>query len=201
MSLTTFKEARPWAKSIKQAVATRAMPPWDADPAVNHFSNDRRLTDAEVATLVKWADTGAAEGNAKDMPQLPAFTQGWAIGKPDVTFDTGKDFTIPADGVIAYQYFKVDPHFTEDTWVQAAEVRPAQRKQVHHILVFVQEGGKRVTRGGEQFSDMLIGYAPGVPTLRGTAIRHTWSKRALRFSSRFTIRPMARKQSTGRCLA
>lgn len=164
MPLRTYKEARPWAKSIKQAVATRTMPPWDADPAVNHFSNDRHLTEAQVATIVKWADAGAPEGKLSDMPKLPEFTQGWVIGKPDLTFDTGKDFAIPAEGVVPYKYFKVDPGFTEDTWVQAAEVRPLQRAQVHHILVFVQEGGKRVTRAGEQFSDMLIGYAPGVPT-------------------------------------
>ena len=164
MPLRTYKEARPWAKSIKQAVALRTMPPWDADPAVDHFSNDRRLSEAQIATLVKWADAGAPEGNPKDLPKLPEFTQGWVIGKPDMTIDTGKDFTIAADGVIPYKYFKVDPGFKEDTWVQAAEVRPLQRAQVHHILVFVQEGGKRVTRAGEQFSDMLIGYAPGVPT-------------------------------------
>ena len=165
MAFRTYSEVRPWAKAIKQAVATRTMPPWHADPEVNHFANDRRLTDAEVATMVKWADAGAPEGNAKDLPKMPAFVDGWTIGTPDITVSTGKDFTIPPQGVVPYQYFKVDPGFKEDTWVQAAEVRPAQRSQVHHILVFVQEGGKRVTRSGEQFSDMLIGYAPGVPTI------------------------------------
>ena len=165
MALRTYKEVRPWAKAIRQAVATRTMPPWDADPAINHFANDRRLSEKEVATLVKWSDSAAPEGDPNDLPKLPEFVQGWAIGKPDLTFDTGKDFAIPAQGVINYQYFKVDPGFKEDTWVQAAEVRPQQRSQVHHILVFVQEGGKRVTRNGEQFSDMLIGYAPGVPTI------------------------------------
>jgi mono/diheme cytochrome c family protein len=165
MSLQTFKEVRPWAKSIKQQVATRTMPPWHADPAINKFSNDRRLTDAEVATVVKWADSGAPEGNPKDLPPAPSFVQGWVIGKPDVVFDMGADFKIKADGEIPYQYFTVDPGFKEDTWIQAAEVRPSQRAQVHHILVFVQEGRTRATRGGEQFSDMLIGYAPGVPTI------------------------------------
>jgi hypothetical protein len=165
MPLRTYKEVRPWAKSIKQQVASRTMPPWHADPHINKFSNDRRLTDDQVATIVKWADNGAPEGDSKDMPKMPTFTDGWVIGKPDVTVDMGADFKIKAEGVIPYQYYTVDPGFTEDTWIQAAEVRPGQRSQVHHILVFVQEGGKRVTRGGEQFSDMLIGYAPGVPTI------------------------------------
>jgi hypothetical protein len=165
MSFRNYQEVRPWAKAIKQQVATHAMPPWDADPAVDKFSNDRRLTDAQVATLVKWADTGAPEGKPSDMPKMPEFTQGWVIGKPDLTFDTGKDFKIPAEGVVPYQYFKVDPGFKEDTWIQAVEVRPQQRSQVHHILVFAQQGNQRATRAGEQFSDMLIGYAPGVPTI------------------------------------
>lgn len=165
MSLRDYKEVRPWAKAIKQAVATRVMPPWHADPAVNHFANSRRLSDAEVATIVKWADSGAPEGNSKDLPKAPQFTEGWQIGKPDMVLDMGADFKIPAQGVIAYQYFKVDPQFTEDKWIQSVEVRPSQRSQVHHILVFVQEGGKSVMRAGEQFSNMLIGYAPGVPTI------------------------------------
>jgi len=165
MSFRNYQEVRPWAKAIKQQVMTRAMPPWDADPAVNHFSNDRRLSDAQVATIAKWVDAGSPEGNKGDMPAMPTFTEGWVIGTPDMTVDTGKDFKIPADGVISYQYFTVDPGFKEDTWIQAAEVRPQQRAQVHHILVFVLEGNKRSTRGGEVFSDMLIGYAPGVPTI------------------------------------
>jgi hypothetical protein len=165
MSFRTYQEVRPWAKSIKQQVATHSMPPWDADPAVDKFSNDRRLTDAQVATLVKWADSGAPEGSPADLPKLPEFTEGWAIGKPDLTFDTGQDFKIPADGVVPYQYFKVDPGFKEDTWVQAAEIRPQQRSQVHHIIVYVQEPNRRAMRAGEKFSDMLIGYAPGVPTI------------------------------------
>lgn len=165
MPLRTYSEVRPWAKALKQAVATRTMPPWHADPTIDHFRNDRRLSDNEIAAIVKWADSGAPEGNRADMPKLPDFVEGWVIGKPDITIDTGKDFNIPAEGVVPYQYFKVDPGFKEDTWIQAAEVRPSQRSQVHHILVFVQDGGKRVTRAGEQFSDMLIGYAPGVPTI------------------------------------
>ena len=68
MSFRSYQEVRPWAKAIKEQVATHAMPPWDADPAVDKFSNDRRLTDSQVATLVKWADAGAPEGRPEDMP-------------------------------------------------------------------------------------------------------------------------------------
>lgn len=169
MSFRDYKEVRPWAKAIRSQVVAKTMPPWDADPKVDNFSNNRSLTEAQIATITKWADGGAPEGNPKDMPKMPEFTAGWQIGKPDMVFDSGVDFKIPAEGVVPYQYFKVDPGFKEDTWIQAVEVRPQQRSQVHHILVLMQEGGKPVTRSGEQFSNMLIGYAPGVPTL-------TWDK-------------------------
>ncbi len=81
MPLGSYKEARPWAKSIKQAVVSRTMPPWSADPAVGHFKNSRRLSDTEVAAIVKWVDTGAPEGNPKDLPKAPGFVAGWNIVK------------------------------------------------------------------------------------------------------------------------
>src|SRR5579864_6295905 len=166
MSFQNYREVRPWARAIKEQVATHAMPPWDADPSIDKFSNDRRLTPQQVDTIVKWVDSGAPEGNAADLPKMPEFSKGWQIGTPDLVFDTGTNFKIPAQGVVPYQYFRVDPGFKEDTWVQAAEVRPQQRSQVHHIIVFVRQGNQPVMRDNEQFSDMLIGYAPGVPTVK-----------------------------------
>ncbi len=68
MSLLTYTDARPWAKSIKAAVVTRKMPPWFADPAYGHFANNRTLSQADIDTLVAWADNGAPEGDAKDKP-------------------------------------------------------------------------------------------------------------------------------------
>src|SRR6202046_2505379 len=123
MAFRTYQETRPWAKAIKQAVMTHNMPPWYADTTIDHFKNDRHLTDEEIATLTRWADGGAPEGKASDLPKLPAFVEGWAIGKPDVVFSLPKEFVIPASGVVQYQYFTIDPGFTEDTWIQAAEVR------------------------------------------------------------------------------
>lgn len=170
MPLRTYQETRPWAKAIKEAVMKHTMPPWYANTEVDHFANDRHLSAQEVSTITQWVDAGAPEGKAADMPKLPEFTEGWAIGKPDIILKLPREFKIPAGGVVQYQYFTIDPGFTEDTWIQAAEVRPTQRAQVHHILVFAQEqDGKRHPRGGEQFSDMVIGYAPGVPSI-------TWDK-------------------------
>lgn len=136
MSLLTYEQARPWAKSIRERVARGQMPPWHADAPKGTFSNDRRLGEAEKATLIAWADAGAPQGNPKDLPQAPKFTEGWEIGKPDVVLTMAKPYAVPANGTIAYQYFTIPTNFTEDKWVQAIEVKPGVRSVVHHILVF-----------------------------------------------------------------
>jgi len=125
MAFTSYAEVRPWAKAIKEAVLTHAMPPWLADPHFGSFRNDRRLSEEAIGTIVAWVDAGAPEGNAKETPPLPRFETGWRIGKPDAVFDTGTDFEVPADGVVAYKYFTVPTNFTEDRWVEAAEIRQA----------------------------------------------------------------------------
>lgn len=152
MSLITYKQTRPWARSIKEKVATRVMPPWHADPNYGHFSNDRRMSQKDIDTIVAWVDSGAAEGNPKDLPAVPEFSDGWGIGKPDAVFKLPKENTVPADGVVAYQYFTVPTNFTEDKWIQAAEIRPDKRGVVHHIIVFMRKGTEQ---------KLLVGYAPG----------------------------------------
>lgn len=135
MSLLTYKDARPWAAAIRQAVVKRTMPPWHADPHVGEFINDPRLTDAQIATIDAWAKTGAKEGDPKDLPAAPVYKDGWHI-KPDVVF------TIPETEVAAanqddYEYIYVPTNFTEDKWIQAAEVVPGDRRVVHHATVSV----------------------------------------------------------------
>ena len=139
MPLITFTDARPWARAIQQKTSTRAMPPWGADPHYGRFSNDRSLTDAQIATLAAWANGGAPEGDPKNLPPVPRFTEGWQIGQPDQVFEMLTDFEIPAKGDVDYQYFEVPTHFTEDRWMQAGEVRAGDRAHVHHIIVYVKE--------------------------------------------------------------
>ena len=165
MSLLTYAEARPWAKSIREAVVRRRMPPWLADPRFGHFANNRRLTDAEIETIVAWTNMGAPEGNPADLPAAPKFEQGWVIGKPDVVIALEKEVDVPADGVVPYLYQRVHTNFTEDKWVQAAELRPGDRGVLHHIIVTVApkgagdiESGETARRGG---GDKLCGFAPG----------------------------------------
>ena len=84
MSLLTYRDARPWAAAMKEAVATGKMPPWKADPRYGKWSNDPRLTPAEIMTIRAWADGGKAEGDPKELPPQPEFTEGWKIGQPDL---------------------------------------------------------------------------------------------------------------------
>ena len=80
MSLTSFKEVRPWAGAIRDKVASRVMPPWHADRAYGAFRNNPSLSQAEIDTIVNWVNAGAPEGNPKDTPALPRFAEGWQIG-------------------------------------------------------------------------------------------------------------------------
>src|SRR3954449_8592124 len=83
MSLTTYEDARPWVRSIKQRVTARTMPPWGSDMPHGVLSNDPRLTDTEVQTIVSWIDGGAPKGESEDMPKMPALAQCRPIGNPD----------------------------------------------------------------------------------------------------------------------
>jgi len=139
MPLLTYEQTRPWAKSIREKVALGQMPPWHAAEPSGTFSNDRRLTAAEKDTLIQWATTGAPQGDPKDLPPTPKFTEGWEIGTPDLVLSMAKPFEVPAAGTVNYQYFTVPTNFTEDKWVQSIEVRPGARSVVHHILVFCRE--------------------------------------------------------------
>ncbi len=135
MPLQTYEQARPWAKAIRAAVVRKKMPPWDADPAYGKFRNDRSLAKSEIDTIASWADTGAAEGDSKDAPPAREFADGWHIGKPDVVITIPQVFHIPAKGDVPYQYVVVPTNFTEDKWVQAVEIRPSNRRVLHHINV------------------------------------------------------------------
>lgn len=163
MPLLSYADARPWAKAIKEAVISRRMPPWHADPHFGKFSNDRSLTDAEIKTLVAWADSGAPQGNAKDAPAPREFTDGWQIGKPDLVLDTGVDFKVPAQGTVEYTYFVVPTGFTEDKWVKEIEVRPGNKAVVHHVVLYARPQGSRFVgeaKPGEAYVPPNAGQTP-----------------------------------------
>ena len=166
MPFLTYEGTRPWAKAIKVAVLGRKMPPWFADPKYGHFTNERRLSEAEIATLAAWADGGAPEGDVKDKPAPVAFRDGWNI-RPDLTFKLPKPFPIPSRGTLEYTYITVSAPFTEDTWVVAGEIRPADRAHVHHVIANVRPKGSKWMTQSQLGSEP---YAPG-PNRNGDLIK------------------------------
>jgi len=138
MSLLTYKDARPWARSIKNSVTSRTMPPWFADPNYGHFVNERRLTPGDIDTITKWADAGAPEGDPKDAPPPVQWPEGgWQI-KPDYIVE-GPTYDVPAKGIVEWTWFVVPGGFTKDTWVTSIEVLPSQLAVTHHVcLSYVQ---------------------------------------------------------------
>ncbi len=138
MSLLTYKDARPWAKSIATQVGKNTMPPWHADPAHGQFLNDRRLSEKDKDTILKWVNDGALEGNPADTPPQPTYATEWQIGTPDAVFSMAEDYPIPAEGTIAYQYFEVPTNFTEDKWIQSMEVKAGNPAVLHHVIVYAR---------------------------------------------------------------
>lgn len=138
MSLLTYKEVRPWAAAIKQAVITRKMPPWKADEHYGDWSNDSRLSARDISILTSWADGQKLEGDQSEIPAPPNFNEGWRIGQPDLVISI-PERQLAATGPDEYAYIDVPTHFTEDRWIKAAELRPGNRKIVHHAHVFVKE--------------------------------------------------------------
>jgi hypothetical protein len=140
MSFMTYKDTRPWAKAMKAAVVNRQRPPWFADPNYGHFANDKRLSDADIKTLVAWTDGGAVEGDEKDKPAPVVFQEGWGF-KPDMIIEMPRDVELPPKGTINYKSILVKAHFTEDRWVVAADLRPGNPQAVHHMRAIVRPPG------------------------------------------------------------
>jgi len=149
MSLMTYDETRPWAKAIRERVLTRQMPPWHIDKTVGiqKFANDISLSDAQIATIVRWVDSGAPMGDPKDMPPPKEFPNydGWQLakqfGQPDLVLKSD-DYTMPAHGQDVWFKPLTAIPVTEARWVRAVEIRPgtpAGRKIMHHVLARLQQ--------------------------------------------------------------
>jgi len=166
-SLTTYEEAAGWAEMIAEVVREQRMPPWHANAEYGHFINDARLTDEEKALIQDWVAAGAPEGDRAELPPPPEFVEGWRIGEPDlVLYMSDQPYQVPAQGEVRYQYFSVDPGFTEDKWVKAAECRPGNRSVVHHIIVAAAAPEGLAHRvHGDLSSDWLTATAPGARPL------------------------------------
>jgi hypothetical protein len=173
MSLVTYDETRPWAKSIRQRVITRQMPPWHIDKAVGvqKFKNDISLTDEQIDTIVRWVDAGSPQGDLKDMPaprQWPADNEWKAaaeLGQPDLIVKS-EPYTMAAHHQDVWWRPVSDIPLTEPRWVRAVEMRPgtaAGRRITHHAVAYLAQ-------------DDPAGFGPGGdPGLRGRALLMEWA--------------------------
>jgi len=161
-TLTSYADTVGWEATIAEVVREERMPPWNANPEFGHFKNDARLSADEKQLIREWIGNGCPEGDPADLPIPPQFVTGWRMPQPDMIIPVRDEpFTVPATGVVDYQYLRVDPKFTEDKYVVAAEARPGNPAVVHHIIAFLMLPGQTEVSLGK----MLIGYAPGTSPL------------------------------------
>jgi mono/diheme cytochrome c family protein len=170
MSLLSYEEVRPWAKSIRKKVTSREMPPWGADPHFGTFKDDRSLSEAQIQTIAAWVDAGAPKGRDADLPPVPAVASGWSRGEPDVVIEMPVDFAIPAEGEVPVIDFFTRAPFTEDVYVKALEVRPGTSGVIHHAGLYVIDklpDGARLVNGkilgadGKEMSRNQVARANG----------------------------------------
>lgn len=133
MSLLTYEDSRPWAKSIKKSVTAREMPPWGVNPAHGTFTNDMALGEDEIATVVAWVDQGAKRGDPADMPAMPASVDGWRLGEPDYIIELPEVY-VAAETEDLFPNVNLTLDLAEDHWVQAIEFLPSEKSVVHHIV-------------------------------------------------------------------
>lgn len=171
MSLQTYEQVRPWTRAIKTRVVAREMPPWhiERNIGIQKFKADPSLTDEEIATIVKWVDSGAPRGNPADMPAQRQFADSskWQIGKPDlvIKFPT---YTVPAAGPDLFGDLYADIPITEDRYIKAVQTRPAtqaSRKVVHHALSYTVDDRNVQSTGDDSApvdgGQFLVEYASG----------------------------------------
>lgn len=167
MPLITYKDVRPWAAAIREAVVERKMPPWMADPTIGHWSNDPRLSEREIETIRIWAEGPKLEGDPNKLPPVPRFPDGWKIGEPDVVIAI-PERTLAGSGPDEYSYIDVPTNFNEDRWIVAAELRPGNRKIVHHAHVFVKAASATDTKQVDKPPDPATAYRKWILLHKGS---------------------------------
>jgi hypothetical protein len=175
-SLTNYEEARDHAALIKLKTAAHEMPPWKPVNGCGTFADaqSRTLTQGEIDLIAKWVENGAPRGNAVDLPQPLDFGSGWTLGTPDLALSYPEAF-MPPNGHDEYRCFTMPTNITADSYVSAIDVHPGSRKEVHHVIAFLDSSGESQKLddadpapgyrcfGGPGFSlpSVLGGWVPG----------------------------------------
>ena len=157
-SLLTYKDAAKRSSFLAEITESRRMPPWKPEPGFGSFHDERRLSDAEIKKIAAWAEGGAPEGNAGDLPPAPKFPEGWQLGTPDLVLKATEAFDVPAKGADIYRCFVIPIPIDTNKTVAAFEFRPGNRRVVHHALLYLDSTGAARAR--------RIGARPGLHQLR-----------------------------------
>jgi peroxiredoxin len=164
-AMSSYRKVKNKARMIEEVVAAKRMPPWHADPHYGKFENDRSLTALETQTLLRWAQQGAPRGEGDDPLEIVAApAPDWPLGKPDYIVKLPTPEEIPATGVLDYRHILVKSPVPQDTWLAAVDVRPGNRKVVHHVIARMQFKNARDDGSGRGAS--LVGWAPGATAAR-----------------------------------
>ena len=161
--LLSYRDARPLAKAMAAAAASRAMPPWKPGATDYAFHDARGLTGAQIEILQRWADGGAPEGDPSKLPRLPSFTDGWQLGPPDLVVTMAEAYDVPARGPDVYRNFVLPLNLDRDVWVRAIDFRPSARAVVHHSLFFLDATG---SAREQDAADAAPGFPGGMGGVR-----------------------------------
>jgi peroxiredoxin len=154
-SLETYEKAKAWSQEIMNTTKQRSMPPWK--PVTNHgfYYNERRLSDEDLAILDKWHQGGAPQGDPKDTPAPPTFSDQWMMGKPDAVLKAEGGFELKAKGRDEYRCYVIQNPFDEDKWITGVEYHPGNLRAVHHIIGYLDISGLSEKKDA---ADPLPGY-------------------------------------------
>ena len=158
-SLLSYSDVKKHARQIAEVTGSRSMPPWLPEPQKLKFADELRLPDAEINLIRRWVEGGASEGSPADLPPQPKFVEGWRLGEPDLILTASKPLTLPPQGTDTYWNFIFPVPIPETRWVKAIEIRPGDKRYVHHANILVDRGGssrKREAEPGAGFGGMEI---------------------------------------------
>jgi len=174
-NLLDYHDVKKRGSLIQSVTDSHYMPPWPPAKGWGHFSDERRLTDEQIALISQWVDSGMEEGPKEKLPPLPKFPEGgWTLGEPDLIVKLPESFDIPADGPDIYRAFALPLHLTEDKWVTAVDIKPSARSVVHHALYFIDSTGQALALDKEDPKPGFRGMGfPRTGSLGGWAVGAT----------------------------
>ncbi|MGA2595995.1 MAG: tetratricopeptide repeat protein [Bryobacteraceae bacterium] len=147
-SLLTYQDVKKHARQIAAVTKSRFMPPWLPDPNPIQFAGQFRLTNEQITLIERWVEQGAQEGSAADLPPRPKFTEGWQLGEPDLILKIPRPFTLRPDGPDEYRNIIFPYTGTETRYVRALEIRPGNKRVVHHANLLIDRNRSSRWRDG-----------------------------------------------------